>query len=77
MTHHYDNFDCLILCFFESYQTLKESKIDCRDMVRTLNVTLDNREFEQMEKVKEELDLTWQEFVLQATEALAERENLD
>jgi len=46
-------------------------------MVRTLNVTLDDSDFEQIKNVKEELDLTWQEFVLQATEALQERENID
>lgn len=46
-------------------------------MVRTLNVTLDDSDFEQIKNVKEKLDLTWQEFVLQATEALQERENID
>ncbi|MFQ3319399.1 MAG: hypothetical protein ACI80F_001463 [Natronomonas sp.] len=44
-------------------------------MVRTLNVTLDDGDFEHIKDVKEELGLTWQEFILQATEALQEREN--
>lgn len=46
-------------------------------MVRTLNVTLDDSDFEQIKDVKEDLGLTWQEFVLQATDALQEREGLD
>lgn len=46
-------------------------------MVRTLNVTLDNTDFEQVENVKDELGLTWQEFVIEAANALAEREGLD
>lgn len=46
-------------------------------MVRTLNVTLDDSEFEDVERVKDELGLTWQEFVTQAADALAEREDLD
>jgi hypothetical protein len=46
-------------------------------MVRTLNVTLDDSDFERIKAVKEDLGLTWQEFVLQATDALEEREDLD
>lgn len=46
-------------------------------MVRTLNVTLDDADFEQIKSVKEELGLTWEEFALEATEALKQRENID
>lgn len=45
------------------------------DMVRTLNVTLDDSDFENAERVKEDLGLTWQEFVIEATEAIEQREN--
>jgi len=46
-------------------------------MVRTLNVTLDDSDFEHIKNVKEELGMTWQEFMLQATDALEQTENLD
>jgi hypothetical protein len=46
-------------------------------MVRTLNVTLDDSDFEQVEHVKDELGLTWQEFVIQSADALAQREDLE
>ena len=46
-------------------------------MVRTLNVTLDDNDFERIKAVKEDLGLTWQEFVFQATDALEEREDPD
>lgn len=46
-------------------------------MVRTLNVTLDNSDFENAERVKEELGLTWQEFVIEATDALEQLEESD
>ena len=41
------------------------------------NVTLDDSDFEHIKAVKEDLELTWQEFVLQATDALEEQEDLD
>lgn len=41
-------------------------------MVRTLNVTLDDGDFERVEAVKDDLGYTWQEFILEATEALEE-----
>lgn len=46
-------------------------------MVWTLNVTLDDDDFEQIKEVKEKLGLTWEEFALQATEALKQREDLE
>jgi len=46
-------------------------------MVRTLNVTLDDSDFEQIKKVKEDSGLTWEEFVIQAADALKQREGLD
>lgn len=46
-------------------------------MVRTLNVTLDDDDFARVENVKEEIGLTWQELIIQAGNALAEREDLD
>jgi hypothetical protein len=46
-------------------------------MVRTLNVTLDDDDFAQIESVKEELGLTWKEFMIEATEALEERSEID
>lgn len=46
-------------------------------MARTLNVTLDDADFEQIKTLKEELGLTWEEFALEATEALKQRENLE
>lgn len=42
-------------------------------MVRTLNVTLDDADFEYVESVKDDLGLTWKEFLLEATEAIEER----
>ena len=41
------------------------------------NVTLDDSDFERIKAVKEDLGLTWQEFVFQATDALEEREDPD
>jgi len=41
------------------------------------NVTLDDSDFERIEAPKEDLWLTWQESVVQAMDALEERENLD
>lgn len=40
-------------------------------MVRTLNVTLDDSDFEDAEKVKDEIGLTWEGFVKEATRCLA------
>lgn len=45
-------------------------------MVRTLNVTLDDDTFAQVEHVKNELGLTWEEFILEAANAL-EAKNQD
>jgi methionine synthase I (cobalamin-dependent) len=46
-------------------------------MVRTLNVTLDDSDFERAKSVKEELNLTWPEYIREATEALAEQGQSD
>lgn len=46
-------------------------------MVRTLNVTLDDDDFEQIKRVKENSGLTWGDFILQASDALKQREDLD
>ena len=41
-------------------------------MVRNLNVALDDDDYERASAVKEDLGLTWEEFVVEATEALEE-----
>lgn len=45
-------------------------------MVSTINVTLDDRDAERIKEVKEELGLTWPEFLSEAADALAEREEV-
>lgn len=37
---------------------------------KTLNITLAESEYEDARAVKDELDLTWEEFVIEATDAL-------
>lgn len=46
-------------------------------MVRTLNVTLDDSDFEDIQDVKDNLGLTWQEFVIEAADALKHQEDLE
>ncbi len=45
-------------------------------MVRTLNVTLDDDDFAQAEHVKDEIGLTWEGFIKEATRTLADDRNL-
>lgn len=45
-------------------------------MVRTLNVTLDDDDFNQAEYVKDEIGLTWEGFIKEATRCLAEERGL-
>lgn len=44
-------------------------------MPRNVNVALDTSDFEYVERVKEDLDLTWEEFLTEAAECLEERED--
>ena len=46
-------------------------------MVRTLNVTLDDEDFQEAERVKDEIGLTWEGFVKEATRCLAEDRGID
>ena len=41
-------------------------------MVRNVNVALDDSDYEEVNRVKEELDLTWEEFIIEAAECLDE-----
>jgi hypothetical protein len=41
-------------------------------MVKNLHVTLDDTDFEKVKEVKDDLGMTWEEFVLEATDRLAE-----
>lgn len=39
-------------------------------MVKRLNVALNDDDFQKVKSVKDDLDMTWEEFVLEATECL-------
>jgi len=41
-------------------------------MVRNVNIALDDRNYEEINRVKEELGLTWEEFIVQAADCLDE-----
>jgi hypothetical protein len=39
-------------------------------MAKSINPSLDSDDFEEVQRVKEDLDLTWEEFVIRAAEVL-------
>ena len=41
-------------------------------MVKRLNVPLDDSDYETARQVKDDLDLTWEEFIIEAAECLGE-----
>lgn len=47
------------------------------DMVRNLHATLDDDVYQEVKDVKDELGLTWEEFVVEAAECLQERDRKD
>jgi antitoxin component of RelBE/YafQ-DinJ toxin-antitoxin module len=45
-------------------------------MVRTLNVTLDDDDFQRAEQVKDEIGLTWEGFIKEATRPIAKERGI-
>lgn len=41
-------------------------------MVRNINVALNDADYDEVTRVKQDLDLTWEEFVMQAAHCLDE-----
>jgi len=41
-------------------------------MVRNVNVALDDNEYQEVKQIKEELNLTWEEFLIEAAICLEE-----
>lgn len=41
-------------------------------MVKTLNITLDDEDYQRAKRIKNELGLTWQGFILTASDELEE-----
>lgn len=46
-------------------------------MVRNVNVALDDSDYDEINQVKEELGLTWEEFIIEAAACLEEHNSKD
>jgi len=46
-------------------------------MFRNTNVALDDEDYQEVSQIKEELGLTWEGFIIEATECLEENQTSD
>jgi len=42
-------------------------------MVKRLNIPLDDSDYENAKRIKQELDLTWEQFIIEAADSLEEK----